>query len=108
VEIWKTIPITDIAFAAMDLLAESPVPRSADSTAAVAPMQGIGMTGREVEVLRFLAAGRSNREIAAALVLSVRTVERHIENVYTKLGVHGQAARAAAAAYAVRAGLLAD
>jgi DNA-binding CsgD family transcriptional regulator len=95
----RTIPLTDIAFAAMDLLAETARPGSPESFAAIAPAQGIGITGREAEVLRLLAAGQSNREIAATLVLSVRTVERHIENIYAKLGVHGQAARA---------GLLAD
>ena len=67
-----------------------------------------GLTAREAEILRLIAVGRSNREIAAELSLSVRTVERHIENVYTKLGVHGQAARAAAAAHAARHGLLID
>ena len=62
-----------------------------------------GLTAREAEVLRLLAGGRSNREIAAALGLSVRTAERHVANVYAKLGAHG---RAAAAAYAVRHGLV--
>jgi DNA-binding NarL/FixJ family response regulator len=57
------------------------------------------LTERELEVLRLLADGHSNREIAEQLVLSTRTVERHIENVYAKIGVNG---RAAATAYAVR------
>ena len=61
-----------------------------------------GLTPREVEVLRALAAGRSNREIAAELVLSVHTVERHVANVYRKIGVRN---RAEATAYAVSAGL---
>jgi DNA-binding CsgD family transcriptional regulator len=61
-----------------------------------------GLTSREVEVLRLLAAHLSNREIAEALVLSVRTVERHVSNIYTKLDVHD---RRAARAYAVRHGL---
>ncbi|MGH2355130.1 MAG: response regulator transcription factor, partial [Chloroflexota bacterium] len=43
--------------------------------------------------------GQSNREIAAALVLSVRTVERHVANIYAKIGAHG---RAGATAYAFR------
>ena len=47
--------------------------------------------------------GRSNEEIAAELVLSVRTVERHLSNGYAKLRVSGKAARAAAAARYVRA-----
>jgi DNA-binding NarL/FixJ family response regulator len=57
-------------------------------------------------VLRLLAAGKSNEEIAAALVLSIRTVERHISTIYGKLGVHGGAARAAAVSYAVTHHLL--
>ena len=46
------------------------------------------LTEREVEVLRLVAAGGTNREIADRLFLSVRTVERHIGNVYAKTGVH--------------------
>jgi ATP/maltotriose-dependent transcriptional regulator MalT len=65
-----------------------------------------GLTAREVEVLRLLAAGKSNEEIAAALVLSIRTVERHISTIYGKLGVQGGAARAAAVSYAVTHHLL--
>ena len=57
-----------------------------------------GLSPREREVLDLVAEGRSNDEIAAALHLSVRTVERHLQNVYTKLGVRGPSARAAAAA----------
>jgi len=61
-----------------------------------------GLTGREMEVLRALAAGRSNKEIAAELVLSVHTVERHVANAYRKIGAHN---RAEATAYAVTVGL---
>ena len=43
------------------------------------------------EVLRLIAAGRSNREIAAALGVSPRTVERHIENLYRKIDAHSKA-----------------
>jgi pimeloyl-ACP methyl ester carboxylesterase/DNA-binding CsgD family transcriptional regulator len=50
-----------------------------------------GLSPREVEVLRLVAAGRSSREIGEALVLSVRTVERHIANVYLKTETHGRA-----------------
>jgi DNA-binding NarL/FixJ family response regulator len=56
-----------------------------------------GLTMRELEVLRLLAAGKSNRTIATDLVLSERTVDRHVSNILTKLGV---ASRAAATAYA--------
>ncbi len=58
-----------------------------------------GLTAREVEVLRLIAAGRSDREIAEQLVLSVRTVGRHVTNVYNKIGAHS---RADATAYAIR------
>jgi LuxR family maltose regulon positive regulatory protein len=64
-----------------------------------------GLTARELEVLRLVAHGRSNPEIAGELVLSVRTVERHIANIYDKIGASGRAARAAAASYAMAAGV---
>jgi DNA-binding CsgD family transcriptional regulator len=63
------------------------------------------LSAREVEVLRLIVAGHSNQEIAAALVLSVRTVERHIARIYDKIGVGGKSARAVAAAYATARGL---
>ena len=56
------------------------------------------LSRRELEVLGLVAAGLTNEAIAARLVLSVRTVERHLSNVYAKLGVSGKAGRAAAAA----------
>ena len=58
------------------------------------------LTAREREVMRLLAQGRSNDAIASELVLSVRTVERHVENIYGKIGVSGRTARAAATAWA--------
>jgi DNA-binding NarL/FixJ family response regulator len=64
-----------------------------------------GLSPRELEVLRLIARGRSNADIAAELVLSVRTVERHIANIYDKIGASGRAARAAAASYALAAGV---
>jgi DNA-binding NarL/FixJ family response regulator len=64
-----------------------------------------GLTARELEVLRLVARGRSNNEIADELVLSVRTVERHIANIYDKIGASGRSARAAAASYALAAGV---
>jgi pimeloyl-ACP methyl ester carboxylesterase/DNA-binding CsgD family transcriptional regulator len=56
------------------------------------------LSTREVEVLALVAEGLSNEEVAARLYLSVRTVERHLSNIYAKLRVSGKAARAAAAA----------
>jgi pimeloyl-ACP methyl ester carboxylesterase/DNA-binding CsgD family transcriptional regulator len=56
------------------------------------------LSPRELEVLRLVATGRDNEAIAAELFLSVRTVERHLQNVYDKLGVRGRSARTAAAA----------
>ena len=61
-----------------------------------------GLTPREAEILTLLAQGQSNQDIAASLVLSVRTVERHISNIYQKLGLEGRTARTAAAAHAYR------
>ena len=63
-----------------------------------------GLTGREAEVLALVAAGRSNREVAAALVLSPKTVARHLSNIFAKLGV---SSRTQAAAYAFEHGLAA-
>jgi pimeloyl-ACP methyl ester carboxylesterase/DNA-binding CsgD family transcriptional regulator len=62
------------------------------------PGRHAGVSAREAEVLRLVAAGRSNAEIAEALSISVRTVERHLTNLYAKLGLLGRSARAAAAA----------
>jgi len=61
-----------------------------------------GLSAREVEVLRLVAAGQSNRTIAAALSLSERTVGNHLTNIFNKLGVDN---RAAATAFALRNGL---
>jgi DNA-binding CsgD family transcriptional regulator len=62
------------------------------------------LTEREREVLSLVADGLSNAAIAERLVLSGRTIERHLSNIYTKLGVEGKAARAAAAARLARGG----
>jgi LuxR family transcriptional regulator, maltose regulon positive regulatory protein len=85
---------------AQDLLVElgtSPVPQAAPFA---------GLTRREAEILRLIARGAANHDIAAGLVISVRTVERHISNIYLKLGLEGPAARASAAAAALRHGLV--
>jgi DNA-binding NarL/FixJ family response regulator len=71
------------------LLGETPVPG--------------GLSRREVEVLRLVAAGRSNAQVAAELVLSEKTVARHLANIFAKLGV---GSRTAASAFAFEHGLV--
>jgi ATP/maltotriose-dependent transcriptional regulator MalT len=71
------------------------------------PRAGLGgagpLTGREVEVLRLVATGLSNQEIATALVISEHTVRRHLQNIFAKIGVPS---RAAATAYAFQHDLI--
>jgi DNA-binding NarL/FixJ family response regulator len=50
-----------------------------------------GLTRRELEVMRFVASGRTNREIARELFLSRRTVDMHVRNILAKLGCHSRA-----------------
>jgi DNA-binding CsgD family transcriptional regulator/tetratricopeptide (TPR) repeat protein len=73
-----------------------------EKLAAPVPTWPAGLTGREVEVMRLIAAGCSNRAIAQALFISPNTVLRHVSNIFAKTGV---ANRAEAAAYATRQGL---
>ncbi|MEO9256434.1 MAG: LuxR C-terminal-related transcriptional regulator, partial [Tepidiformaceae bacterium] len=61
------------------------------------------LTARERETLRLLASGLTNKEIAAAMVVSVRTVENHVANLYGKIGARG---RADATAFALSHGLM--
>ena len=63
-----------------------------------------GLTARELEVLRLVASGKTNREVATDLVISERTVDRHVSNIFDKIGVPS---RAAATAYAYEHGLIA-
>jgi DNA-binding CsgD family transcriptional regulator len=80
---------TDAVFTAIDeFLAESGQQSRPDS-----------LSEREVEILGLLAGGSSNARIAQALTISARTVERHIGNIYLKIGAHN---RAEATAYAFR------
>lgn len=67
------------------------------------PTLPAGLTAREVEVLRLVASGRSNAQIAATLVLSEKTVARHLSNIFGKLDV---GSRTAATAYAFEHGLV--
>jgi len=61
-----------------------------------------GLTGREIQVLELIAAGRTNRQIAGELFISEKTVARHVSNIFTKVAV---SSRAAATAYAYQHGL---
>lgn len=77
--------------------ATAPAPRP---PRAAAPRLADGLTGREVEVLRLLAAGRSNQAIADTLVISLHTAKRHVANILEKLGAASRT-EAAARAYAL-------
>jgi DNA-binding NarL/FixJ family response regulator len=64
-----------------------------------------GLTEREAEILTHLASGRTNKEIATDLFISVATVERHVANIYRKIGVRS---RVEATAFALSGGLTAS
>jgi|SRR5690554_3342026 len=68
----------------------------------VAAINKYQFTERELELIKLIAEGRNNEEIAEKLFLSVRTVEKHITNIYGKLGVSGKSARAYVSSYAVK------
>jgi len=80
----------------------SPPPGMPSAPAGHAVPPPHGLSGRELEVLRWLAAGETNRQIARRLSLSPHTIERHVANLYRKIGARG---RADATAYALRNGL---
>ncbi|WP_255315019.1 response regulator transcription factor [Rhodococcus koreensis] len=61
-----------------------------------------GLSAREVEVLRLVASGMTNQDVAEHLSLSKKTVARHLSNIFAKIGV---TSRAAATAYAYQHGL---
>jgi NarL family two-component system response regulator LiaR len=74
------------------LVREVPAPESPET-----------LTRRETEVLRLLARGRSNKEIAVDLSIAEKTVKTHVSNILSKLGV---SSRTQAALYAIRIGLV--
>jgi DNA-binding NarL/FixJ family response regulator len=80
-----------------DLGAVRDVSRVDDLIVRAEALRGSGLSPREIEVLGLVADGRTNRDIAAELVISERTVDRHVSNIFTKLGV---SSRSAATAYA--------
>ena len=83
------------ALRTFDELGAAPAER--ETAALLGPDHPAGLTEREVEVLQLVARGRSNPEIAATLVISEKTVARHLSNIFTKLDV---GSRTAAAAFA--------
>jgi DNA-binding NarL/FixJ family response regulator len=95
---WSTGSALTLNEALIRLAAEiaSPLPRP---RSARGPRQPAGLAACELDVRRHIAAGRNNAEVAADLTLSVRTVERHINNSYSKLQVRS---RAEATAFAFR------
>jgi putative nucleotidyltransferase with HDIG domain len=109
-------PALSAAEGADRLRAEAKAARlDADAVAAVIQAAGLRagvrrtwpaqLTERQVEVLRLMAAGLSNREIARRLVISHRTAEHHVQDIYLKIG---GSTRAAAALFAMEHGLLAE
>ncbi|WP_187432543.1 LuxR family transcriptional regulator [Agromyces mariniharenae] len=84
-------------------LGTTPDLRRVESLATTAGAAPDGLSEREIEVLRLVAAGMTNRAIAAQLYISERTVHRHISNIFGRIGVNS---RAAAAAYAAQHHLL--
>ncbi|HEY7134445.1 MAG TPA: LuxR C-terminal-related transcriptional regulator [Acidimicrobiia bacterium] len=90
----------DMARATFADLGAAPDLARLDALATTADRTGrAGLTGREIEVLELIAAGRTNRQIAEALVISEKTVARHVSNIFVKLDV---STRAAATAYAFK------
>ena len=83
--------------------ADPKISAASGATVSAQPPAPYGLTGRELAVLRLLAAGRTNAEIGAQLYISPKTAGVHVSNILRKLGVSG---RVRAAALAERAGLL--
>ena len=84
----------DAANAALVALGAAPALARVDAAEA---LPAHGLTQRELQVLRLVAAGSSNREIGGLLVISEHTVARHLQNIFAKLGV---SSRTAAGAFA--------
>jgi DNA-binding CsgD family transcriptional regulator len=90
------------ALSAFERLGAAPDARAATELLAMPMDLPRGLTSREAEVLRLVASGKTNREIAAELVISEHTVARHLQNMFTKLEV---SSRSAATAFAFEHGL---
>jgi DNA-binding NarL/FixJ family response regulator len=73
--------------------AGAPVPRRGRGASAVpSALRALGVTSREVDVLKLVASGLSTPEIGARLYLSPRTVERHVGSLFARTGLHDRAA----------------
>jgi DNA-binding CsgD family transcriptional regulator len=93
----------DAARSTFDRLGAVPDMRVVDALAGTSDAEQNGLTPREIEVIRLVASGRTNRVVANELFLSEKTVARHLSNIYLKLGI---SSRAAATAYAYDHGLV--
>src|SRR5262249_10632421 len=82
---WKEGQGMSLEQAAAQALALADVPLQTDAQHPTHATEDL-LTARELEVLQLVASGRTNKEVARDLVLSVRTVERHIANIYAKIG----------------------
>ena len=89
--------VTELSAARRVLAELGAKPAEHEAAALIRPILPCGLTEREVEVLRLVAAGKTNPEIAAHLVLSEKTVGRHLSNIFSKIDV---TTRTAAAAFA--------
>jgi ATP/maltotriose-dependent transcriptional regulator MalT len=89
--------VTELAAARRTFAELGAAPAEWDAATLITPTYPSGLTAREAEVLRLVAAGKSNPDIAAQLFLSEKTVARHLSNIFTKLDV---TSRTAAAAFA--------
>ena len=93
--------LRDVGREAPAAKAEARARKALEELGARAPeVRAGGLSAREAEVLRLVARGLGNADIAAELVLSVRTVERHVANIYLKIGASGRTARAVATSWA--------
>ncbi len=90
------------AIEAIDAFLPRQLPDAARGDQAAADAPAPGLTPRETEILRLVAAGRTSGEISRELSLSIRTVGRHITNIYNKIGARG---RSDATSYAIRHGI---
>lgn len=95
----RRLPLAD---AIVEATAVATTPPDTRTDIAPPPGAALGLSRREAEVLRLVATGQSNREIATALCISERTVENHLLHLLTKLDLPS---RTAAAAYAHTHGL---